>query len=1143
MQRDTTGHCVSATDLANHLVCRHLTQLDLEVANGQRKPPDWHDPALALLQERGLVHERAYVEHLRASGLAPVDLSEEGGSASVKRTRAAMREGADVIVQASMRDGRWLGRADVLLRVSERSELGDWSYEVVDTKLAQETRGGTVLQLCLYSDLVGRIQGRPPDLMHVVKPGEGFERESFRVADYQAYYRLVRGRLEEAVVGSARVSTYPHPIDHCEICRWSRECDRRRREDDHLCLVAGLRNLHIAELQRQGTHTLEQFAEAVKPLPARPERGSEPAFERAHDQARIQLEGRSAKAPRYKLLEPSPGLGFCRLAEPDQGDLFFDIESDPFVREGGLEYLLGVTLTGEDGSQRYRCWWALDRAAERQALEAFVDFVMEQWRLHPGMHVYHYSPYDPAAVKRLIGRHGTREAQLDRLLRGKRFVDLLAVTRESLRASVESYSLKRLEPFYGFRRSIELPDAGAALRVLAAALERGVPGTISEADREAVTVYNRDDCRSTHALRNWLEERRAEVERRGTSIARAPLLSGEASDTVQQHADDVQSLFERLASDLPEDREAWGSAEKARWLLAHQLEYFRREEKCAWWEFFRIHELDHEELMEERKAVAGLRFDGSITGTAKCPIHGYEFPEQEAAIDVGDDLHEVGGGKVGTLHSIDLGRRKLSIKKQAKAAGLHPAAVLVNEVVTAGSVADAFRELARSIADHGVDGDGPYRAARDLLLRNGPRGIGKSGEALRMPGESAVSAGVRLVRSLDRGVLSIQGPPGTGKTFAGARMIVELARAGKRVGVTAVSHKVIRNLLEEVQGAAGEAQVPVRTYHKVGGTSTGVSAGITEITENDEARDRMGPGVVLGGTTWLWSRADMRESVDYLFIDEAGQMSLAHALAAACSARNLVLLGDPQQLEQPQRGAHPEGAEVAALVHVLGEHKTISDHTGLFLDETWRLHPRICEFTSELYYEGRLRSRDGLERQSLSGPSPFEGSGLFYVPVLHQGNQNRSLEEVEAIQEIIQSLVRTGTTWTDADGEARKLTEQDILVVAPYNAQVAALTDRLLARVRVGTVDKFQGQQAPVVLYSMTSSSAEDAPRGMAFLYNPNRLNVATSRARCACILVATPQLLSPDCRTPEQMRWANGLCRFRELAREVSLKNLPTDS
>ncbi|HUJ75400.1 MAG TPA: AAA domain-containing protein, partial [bacterium] len=432
---------------------------------------------------------------------------------------------------------------------------------------------------------------------------------------------------------------------------------------------------------------------------------------------------------------------------------------------------------------------------------------------------------------------------------------------------------------------------------------------------------------------------------------------------------------------------------------------------------------------------------------------------------------------------------------------------------------------------------GPFRAARDLLLKARPRFRGPVQGSLRAPGEDIVKAAVRLSRDLAESFLPVQGPPGTGKTYTGARMIVALASEKKKIGVTAVSHKVIDNLLKEVLAAAAETGASVGVVHKDKVSKAGDDpVGIEKVDDNATARAGLSVGKVVGGTTWFWSRDDMVESVDYLFIDEAGQMSLAHALAAARSARNIVLLGDPQQLEQPQRGAHPEGAEVAALVHVLDGHKTMPDEAGLFLDETWRLHPLICRFTSELFYENRLKPRDGLQRQALSGETPFAGSGLFFVPVDHEGNQNSSPEEVDAVLRIVQSLLAPGARWTDSKGTARALAASDIKVVAPYNAQVAAMTARLPKGVAVGTVDRFQGQQAPIVIYSMASSSAEDAPRGMGFLYNPNRLNVATSRALCACILVAAHRLLEPESHTPEQMSWANCVCRYRELATEVTL-------
>ena len=1131
MHRDGAVLRLAATDVANHLACRHLTQLDRAVAEGLRKAPAWRDPGLALLQERGLRHEQAYVEALRANGLRVVELG--GDKGSIDRTLAAMRAGADAIVQASLGQDQWIGRADVLLKVPEPSDLGNWSYEVVDTKLAQETRGGTVLQLCLYSDLVASAQGRAPSLMHVVRPGQGFPRESFRYEDFAAYYRFVRRRLEEAVAAPPSQSTYPDPVAHCDICRWARECDARRHADDNLCLVAGIRPLHIGELERQGIHTLEQFAEEPAPLRQKPVRGNVEAFARAHGQARIQLAGRRTGLPCYELLAPQPGCGLALLPEPSAGDVFFDIESDSFAGDGGMEYLLGAAFAGEDGTPLYRTFWAFDRLEERKAIEGFIDFVMERWQAHPGMRVYHYSPYEPAAVKRLVGRYGTREAEVDRLLRAERFVDLLSVTRHGLRVSVESYSLKSLEASFGFTRAMNLPEAGAALRRIAWALELAGPSEISAEDRAAVEAYNRDDCLSTAALRAWLEERRAESASHGAVIARPEEKNGDASDSVEERAADVQAVYTRLTAGLPDDQETWGPAERARWLLAHQLEYFRREDKCAWWEFYRIHALGQEALIEERKAIAGLKFMGMVGGSAKAPIHRYSFPEQEAAFAPGDELHEIGAGTVGKVSALDLSARTLDVAKYSRAADLHPSAVMVNDRVNPQPVNGALLQYARSIALRGVDSPGPYRAARDLLLRNNPR-LRTPTKALRKPGEDIVQAAVRLATGLDNGVLPIQGPPGTGKTYTGARMIVSLARQGKRIGVTAVSHKVIVNLLKEVLQAARNEGAPLQAIHKDSKTGAESIEGLEEVTDNAKARAGLAAGKITGGTTWFWAREEMIESLDYLFIDEAGQMSLAHALAAGRAARNLVLLGDPQQLEQPQRGAHPEGAEVAALVHVLGGRKTMPDEAGLFLDESWRLHPRICTYTSEIFYEGRLRSREGLEGQALSGATPFEGSGLFYVPVEHVGNQNSSPEEGEAVARIVEQLLGRGS-WTDAQGVIRRLQPTDILVVAPYNAQVAALSSRLPG-MRVGTVDRFQGQQAPVVIYSMTSSSAEDAPRGMGFLYNPNRLNVATSRAQCACILVAAPRLFEPECSSPEQMRSANALCRYRELAAIVDI-------
>jgi superfamily I DNA and/or RNA helicase len=357
--------------------------------------------------------------------------------------------------------------------------------------------------------------------------------------------------------------------------------------------------------------------------------------------------------------------------------------------------------------------------------------------------------------------------------------------------------------------------------------------------------------------------------------------------------------------------------------------------------------------------------------------------------------------------------------------------------------------------------------------------------------------------------------------------------AGLKVGVTASSHKVIRNLLDEVCRASDEIGVDLTCIQKVP-DRTDDEPRLQFTTDNAVCFSALQSDCqVAGGTAWLWARPDARDAVDALFVDEAAQMSLANVLAVSQAAKTIVLLGDPQQLDQPTHGSHPDGVDTSALDHILDGHQTIPEDRGLFLEETWRLHPKICVFTSELFYEGRLRPRPGLELQEIRSTGPLHGSGLRYRPVAHAGNQSSSPEEAEGVRNLVSDFLASKPTWINREGLESPLTLANILIIAPYNAQVFELQTRL-AGARVGTVDKFQGQEAPLVIYSMTTSSHADAPRGMEFLYSLNRLNVATSRAQCLCILVASPMVFEADCRTPKQMRLANAYCRYLELAQRV---------
>lgn len=1128
MQKVDKSILLSASDLVGHLSCQHLTSLDLAVATGALEKPKVWDPLLEVLWERGARHEQGFVAYLRSQGASVTVIDGVGvDDDTVRRTRDAMVAGEEIIVQGAFRANGWVGRADILRRVDTASDLGAWSYEVIDTKLARETKGGTVLQLCLYADLVAAVQGCRPVSSHVVAPRSEYEPQTYRMDDYAAYYRRVKNGLEIAVNEHATVEIYPEPKAHCDVCRWQDRCDKRRRADDHLSLVAGITKVHIDELRRHGVATMASLAALPVPLPWKPSRGASHSYERVREQARIQIQGREAGAVLHELLPVNPGFGLTSLPEPSAGDVFLDLEGDPFAGEGGLEYLFGYAFRDGDGNVTYVADWAFTREDEKHAFERFIDFVMDRLERHPDLRIYHFAPYEPAALKRLMGRYASREEQLDSLLRSKRFVDLYTVVRASLRASVESYSIKKLEPLYRFTRDIALSDANRALTKVHACLELGDVEFIDVADREVVAGYNRDDCLSAWRLRDWLEARRAELVQAGIAVPRPETPEGAANEAVGAWQERINELIDRLTVDVPADVAERTIEQQARWLLAHVLDWHRREQKAQWWEYFRLSDLSAEDLLEERAGLSGLAFAGVTGGTARAPIHRYTFPAQETEVRGGDDLRNSGGTQFGKVEAISLDERWVDIKKRGDSADIHPEAVFSHTVIKTDVLANALVRIAEHVADHGMEGRGPFQAARDLLMRQPPR-IG--GQPIQQVGETPLDAALRIAPFLQSGVFPIQGPPGAGKTYTGARMICTLVQAGKTVGITANSHKVIRNLLDGVVEAAIELGVDVHCIQKPSETEPDQPR-LRFARSNADLLAAIGRGAnVAGGTAWLWASADAAQSVDVLFVDEAAQMSLANVLAVSQAATSIVLLGDPQQLDQPMQGSHPEGTDISALHHILGEEQTLAADRGLFLAETWRLHPSICTYTSELFYAGRLHPHPGLECQAVRSSGRIHGTGLRYVAVPSAGNQSSSPEEAECVHRLVREALASPATWIDRHCVERPITLQDILIIAPYNAQVFELQDRIPGA-RIGTVDKFQGQEAPIVIYSMTTSSPTDAPRGMEFLYSLNRLNVATSRARCLCLLVASPSVFEAQCRTPRQMQLANAFCRYLELA------------
>jgi predicted RecB family nuclease len=1127
----------SATDIANFVACPHIATLKKAEKAGKLKRPYYNDPGTQLLRQLGNEHEQAFLKHLRDVEKRDVVLiSRDSRITTVAQTLTAMRQGAEVIYQAALIDEPWRGFADFLIRVDQPSELGFFSYEAVDTKLARSPRITALIQLCFYSELVAKIQGRDPELMHLVLGGDGGQ-ESFPYKKYAAYFRHVRRSYTTAI--DENPETYPEPVEHCRVCDWSTHCAAQRRSDDHLSLVAGITTRQRKSLTSVGIATVTGLAAIDLPADPPIEEISESSLTTIWNQARIQVEGRKSGKVIYELFEDfEPNKGLAALPLPSKGDLFLDFEADPFACTTGLEYLIGIASRDEQDMEVYDAKWAFDRTEEKKAFEWLIARIMQGLKRDPGMHVYHYAPYEVGAIKRLANLHATCTDEVDDLLRKGVFVDLYRVVRQSLRASVESYSIKRLEPLFGYIREVPLEEANASLSAFTVVLITKEGRDVSDDLRRTIQGYNRDDCISAWRLRDWLEELRLKWrEKFGGELPRLTIEVKEGTDDkLSEYVKRVRALETRLLEGIPEEPENQTPAQKATWLLAKSLEWHRRDEKATWWEYYRQLDLTPEERVQDGSALEGLVYEGPVGAIMRSTIHRYRFPPQEFKLSLGKKPRDPNTrSEAGEIVAIDEDSLTIDLKRGNGTRAPHPTALIPFELFTSTAQRESLLRIGEWVAEKGIETPGPYQAARDILLRRNPSGEGRSPLAISRDSETLNAAAVRLVTELCDSTLPVQGPPGSGKTFNGARMALELVRNQKRVGITAPSHKVISNLLSSITKAACEDGVKIAIVQRADKDHEDRCVDdMIEAAENNDlvlAKLESGAAQIAAGTSWLWSPEKMANKVDVLFVDEAGQMSLANVLAVSQAASSVVLLGDPQQLDQPQKGVHPEGTGVSALTHLLAGRATIATDQGLFLRDTWRLHPDVCDFISEQFYDSKLMPQAENWHQRLNTKGSLDGTGLRLIAVEHFQNSSESTEEVEKVVELVGSLLQNRSTWTDREGVEHELTLEDILIVAAYNAQVDLLR-KSLPEARIGTVDKFQGQEAPVVIYSMAASSAEDAPRGMNFLYSLNRLNVAISRARCVAVIVASPLLFNAQCRTPRQAELANAFCRFLELAK-----------
>jgi uncharacterized protein len=1072
-----------------------------------------------ILIDKGNQHESSCLDDYEAMGKTIYEVPGRNANESfaqwVDRVSGSLSTGFDVIYQMPFIHEGMRGIADFLMRVDE--EPGYAHYEPVDAKLTRsKAKPGHVMQLCFYAEAIAALTGSPPRRMHIWL-GSG-STESLTVEEFLPYWRRLRRQLSAILDGeAAAITTRPRLCESCEYCEFQEHCESQWRAEDALAFVANSRESERNLLEAAGVITLAQLAsrtEAVADL-------RDEKRQRLTRQAALQVVSRNeAGPPAYEFIQvsedPVYGHGFELLPAPDRGDVFFDFEGDPFwTPQHDLMFLAGLLYQDDAGSWIYDERWAHTLADQQSMIKNLVEFFADRREAFPHMHVYHYNHTEKSAIERLM-RDAEDENLFASLVDSGLFVDLFTVAKNAIRVGTESYGLKHLEHLVEYQRSAGIEKGAGAVVEYEEWMRTGEDERL-----RSIARYNCDDVESTRALRDWL------VAQRPDGLAwREPFI------TEEEYELDTDELVEGLHL-FPEN--------SGEYLLGDLLNYWRRERSADVTPKYVALNGDYTALYDNIDYLTNLQFlrMEEPTGRERTKRMVLSWPEQamDRSLEKGSDVLFAGVGAPygkGSVTAIDFDRREVSLRWGAvqEEQGGVPAVLTRDRYFRPGTKASVLKDLARQVLapdEHGA----PGRLAMALLASEPPRfreGHGPVDGIFR----DELTSIYEWVDDLDESFVAFQGPPGTGKTYSGSHVIHHLITSGKRVGVVAMSHPAIDNLMMatyEVFKDAGDLDA----LRALRWQSTADGAPLEFATYSQKKDDlTSGEFNLVGGTAWLFSRSEMRQfPVDVLIVDEAGQLALADAVASTNGARNMLLLGDPLQLSQVAKAEHPGDSGASVLQHVLGEHLTIPDSQGVFLAETWRMHPNVCHFISTQIYESRLTSNESCVQQD----TEF-GTGLRWLEARHARRSTESREEADLVAEQISRLV--GTKWVNQKGETRILEGCDVMVVAPYNDQVRLLRSRFqkipaLSGVQVGTVDKFQGREAPVVFFTMTTSSAQDMPRGPEFLFSRNRLNVAVSRARCLAYLVCTEELLNSRAVDIDDMRLISTLSAFVEYAEQMS--------
>ena len=1149
-----------------------------------------------LLFKAGHEHEQVLIAQLKAEGKQVAELNGGQSEADYEATLAAMRSGVDFIWQASMRNEEMRGSADLLERIEQPSKLGSWSYIPIECKLSSHSKPIYLVQACAYCELLTPILGQRPDRFKLYLGGRRFL--DYTSGEFWSWYEQLRQRYRDFRAGfDPNQEPEDAPGDHG---LWEPFIKERLESKRDLILVAGMRQGQRNKLRAAGITTIDALASCSDDQFVEGLDSALFTRLRDQAQIQVASQSRSDDRPAH-LVRPleQQGKGLAMLPAPDAGDIWFDMEGYPDPVSGEkLEYLFGACYRDEQGELKFLPWWAHSPAEEKQAFSDFVNWVEERRARYPDLHVYHYASYEKTALGHLASRHQILQARIDQWLREELLVDLYPIVRNGLLIGAPSYSIKKVERLFGDAREGEVDNAADSVVQYAEWRKSGQssrPGRTADHSPllQDLQDYNEKDCQVTEGLHRFLLKLplMAQLTPRSNRWAAAALVPEGDDRASAERERELEIAARSLQEEIPQSIDIAdvigprGLSWRSHQLLSLLIDFRGREDRVGWWEFYnRLNGMTRQEREEDSEVIAAATFesfevvnnshrhryrfnpsqplklasDGRAFSVALVPLHPHEggFSDGEPLGDPAKGSRAVGFSA--ELDADNPGAVVLPIgaKKRASLEAMgHSGDVLPRHadlIPFPFQVRGYLDNLVRIAQRWVFEGQPLPPALRHLLERRPVAGLSALNERIRRQPESTAVTLSGFLQDADGISLSLQGPPGTGKTTVTADLVSRLVTAGQRVAVSSNTNEAICNLLHRTQLCLDDCGNKALVVKAATTTSLKADQHALADTAAQALLDKPllalpAPPAVLGGTVYTFvkdaydapssSSQSSSAPFDWLVIDEAGQVSLSNLLYMSRVARNILLVGDQQQLSQPNRAAHPDDSGLSCLDYAMANEPVVPKDRGVFLATSWRMPPSLTQVVSDLFYAGELQAADvnTANRVLWAG----QAQGLVFEPVEHSGNSTACEEEVERIAALVEQL--HGKPYRRAcringkmDEETGVLGQKQILITAPYNLQVNRLQKRIGHKARIGTVDKFQGQEAPVAIHSLTASDGDSAPRGLDFLLDPNRLNVAISRAQCLSIVVGSPQLATGISNSIQNVQRLSRLCSLMSAGQGV---------